>query len=105
MTQENIFKHLQRLKVLLLNDNDLKERYALLRQVKTPNGYRLPKNNNGYVAHVEKTLYNCFVKVTNNNISPNNWLNGYMVNDIFDYDGFLIDFISFFNDLKDSNHG
>jgi hypothetical protein len=100
MTQENTFKHLQRLKVLLLNDNDLKERYALLRQVKTPNGYRLPKNNNGYVAHVSKTLYNSFVKV-----SPGNWLDGYMFNDIFDYDGFLIDFISFFNDLKDSNHG
>jgi hypothetical protein len=100
MTQENIIKHLQRLKVLLLNDTELKERYALMRQVWTPNGYRLPKNNNGYVAHVSKILYNSFIKPI-----PGNWLDGYMFNDIFDYDSFLIDFITFFKDLKGDQHG
>ena len=100
MTQDNIIKHLQRLKVLLLNDSDLKERYALLRQVKTPNGYRLPKNNNGYVAHISKTLYNSFIKP-----SPGNWLNSYTLDGVFNYDEFLIDFITFFNDLKGDNHG
>jgi hypothetical protein len=100
MTQENIIKHLQRLKVLLLNDNELKERYALMRQVWTPNGYRLPKNNNGYVAHISTTLYNSFIKPR-----PGTWLDGYMFNDIFDYDSFLIDFITFFKDLKGDQHG
>lgn len=99
MTQANIHKHLQRLKVLLLNDNDLIERYTILRQVKTPNGYRRPKNNNGYVAHVEKTLYRFFVKATNAK-SFATWLDAYMLDNVFDYDSFLIDFITFFNDLK-----
>jgi hypothetical protein len=95
MTQATTQKHLQRLKVLLLNDSDLMERYALLRQVKTPNGYRRPKNNNGYVAHVSQTLYNHFIKV-----NPLNWLDAYTLDGVFNYDGFLLDFITFFNDLK-----
>lgn len=103
MTQANIHKHLQRLKVLLLNDPELIERYALLRQVKTPKGYRLPKNNKGYVAHVEKTLYCFFVKATNAK-SFATWLDAYIIDNVFNYDSFLIDFITFFNDLKGDNN-